>query len=59
MPAERAYSETLNNGIPLTLRFRSVKLFRITVKPDGSVEAVAPRRMGVGAAMALANERGE
>lgn len=57
MPPERIYSQVLNNGIPITLRFRSVKLFRISVKPDGSVEAVAPLRMGVRAAMSLANER--
>lgn len=49
----------LNNGIPVTLRFRAVKLFRISVKPDGSVEAVAPRRMSIAHAMALANERAD
>ena len=59
MPAERTYSEVLKNGIPITLRFRAVKLFRISVKPDGSVEAVAPRRMSIGHAMALANERAD
>ena len=59
MPQERVYNETLNNGIPLTLRFRSVKLFRISVKGDGSVEAVAPRALSRAAAMALANGRAE
>ena len=49
----------MNNGIPLTLRFRSVKLFRISVKGDGSVEAVAPRALSRAAAMALANGRAE
>ena len=59
MPAERTYSEVLKNGIPITLRFRAVKLFRISVKPDGSVEAVAPRRISIDHAMALANERAD
>ncbi len=59
MPAERTYSGVLNNGIPVTLRFRAVKLFRISVKPDGSVEAVAPRRMSIAHAMRLANERAD
>ena len=59
LPTERVYHKVLNNGIPFTLRRRAVKLFRMTVRADGSVEAVAPNRMSVEAAVALANERAE
>lgn len=57
MRNQRVYSAVLNNGIPITLYHRAVKLFRISVKPDGSVEAVAPWRMSREAALILANER--
>ena len=57
--AEKTVSVTLSNGVPVTLRFRAVKLFRISVKPDGSVEAVAPRRMSTAQAVSLAEQRAE
>ena len=59
MATERICKRTLDNGIPLTLHFRPVRFFRLTVRPDGAVEAVAPARMSIKAAMALANGRGE
>lgn len=46
------YSAVLNNGIPITLYYRAVK-------PDGSVEAVAPWRMSRKATLILANERAD
>ena len=59
MRNQRTYSAVLNNGIPITLCHRAVKLFRISVKPDGSVEAVAPWRMSRETALRLANERAD
>ena len=59
MRNQRTYSAVLNNGIPITLCHRAVKLFRISVKPDGSVEAVAPWRMSRETALSLANERAD
>ncbi len=55
-----AYSERelrLADGSCARLRLGAVKTLRITVKPTGEVLITAPRRVGVRAAMAFANER--
>lgn len=47
----------LSDGIPVKISLRDVKMLRISVRPDGSVEVTAPRQVGLRAALSFANER--
>lgn len=54
---DKACLRRLADGTEAEIRLKNVKMLRIAVKPDGSVTVTAPRRVGLRAALAFADER--